>query len=703
MRKPLWLLMAAIPTVLGLGVAAFVVMRAQHSLDRASTSVAQQGAFAVELRKVGRQENPGFEAVNSPATYNSGAFFQGNLYVSGPSGLDIYGASDVSHGNEISLLRSYRVGLDLPPSPLGQIVIGRLRGASAQEFMIATAGAGVLLFSLDARHDGSGSFRQILPSDREARDVTALLPLPTGELLIGTRKRGLLVYRGLSEATTINTFHPALADLPITALAADGSGIWIGTRDRGVRHWHGGQIDTFVARADAIPSAGTLAGLPDNQVDAIAVHNDKVYVGTPLGVEEFVGGRPSRTLARNLFAHALYADDNTLTIGSMDEGILRVSLDLSRRAQGSRVMNEYRENANTAEAFLHSQSGHASEGDLYAILQSGISRMEASGTWTSIRAPGFAPRSVNGLTTSIQPAPLTDGNISALSFDADGGLWVGYFDRGLDVLSPDMKLAAHYEDDRLFCINRIVADPLHHTMAVATANGLVLMNPRADLKSPRQVITRRDGLISDHVTDVAFDGGSMIVATPAGLSFVDRGGIRSLYAFEGLVNNHVYALGVSPLATRDGTASDSEILAGTLGGLSRLRHEAVEQNFTAANSGLKHNWITAIVAAGEPDTWFVGTYGAGVMELGKDGQFASLEGVTRPMEVNPNAMLATKTHIFAGTLGDGLWVWSRASGRWRQISAGLPSENVTAIAEHAGEVYIGTENGLVRIAERLLD
>jgi ligand-binding sensor domain-containing protein len=229
------------------------------------------------------------------------------------------------------------------------------------------------------------------------------------------------------------------------------------------------------------------------------------------------------------------------------------------------------------------------------------------------------------------------------------------------------------------------------------------MNPRADLKSPRQVITRRDGLISDHVTDVAFDGGSMIVATPAGLSFVDRGGIRSLYAFEGLVNNHVYALGVSPLATRDGTASDSEILAGTLGGLSRLRHEAVEQNFTAANSGLKHNWITAIVAAGEPDTWFVGTYGAGVMELGKDGQFASLEGVTRPMEVNPNAMLATKTHIFAGTLGDGLWVWSRASGRWRQISAGLPSENVTAIAEHAGEVYIGTENGLVRIAERLLD
>jgi hypothetical protein len=48
----------------------------------------------------------------------------------------------------------------------------------------------------------------------------------------------------------------------------------------------------------------------------------------------------------------------------------------------------------------------------------------------------------------------------------------------------------------------------------------------------------------------------MVLATPAGLTFVDADGARSLYAFEGLVNNHVYALGVQ----------DKTLLAGTLGG-----------------------------------------------------------------------------------------------------------------------------------------
>jgi ligand-binding sensor domain-containing protein len=92
-----------------------------------------------------------------------------------------------------------------------------------------------------------------------------------------------------------------------------------------------------------------------------------------------------------------------------------------------------------------------------------------------------------------------------------------------------------------------------------------------------------------------------------------------------------------------------------------------------------------------------------VMRLDRDGRIMPMEGATRDMVVNPNAMLATNAHVLVGTLGQGLWAWSRATGRWRQITAGLPSENVTAFAEHSGEVYVGTENGLVRIAERLLD
>jgi ligand-binding sensor domain-containing protein len=189
------------------------------------------------------------------------------------------------------------------------------------------------------------------------------------------------------------------------------------------------------------------------------------------------------------------------------------------------------------------------------------------------------------------------------------------------------------------------------------------------------------------VTDVALYHGGLALATPAGLTFLDGNGAESLYAFQGLVNNHVYALGV----TQD------RMLAGTLGGISMLQNEAVVRNLTVSNSALKHNWITAILPVG--DEWFVGTYGAGVMKLDARGLFQGFENATRPMEVNPNAMIETKGHVFAGTLGDGLYIYDRATERWRQWTAGLPSMSVTALAERDGEIYIGTDNGLVRIAE----
>ena len=138
-----------------------------------------------------------------------------------------------------------------------------------------------------------------------------------------------------------------------------------------------------------------------------------------------------------------------------------------------------------------------------------------------------------------------------------------------------------------------------------------------------------------------------------------------------------------------------------------LRDATVRRNLTTKNSGLKQNWITAIVAVPSDEgssghRWFVGTYGGGVVELDADGQFAAMDGATRAMEINPNAMLVTARHVFAGSLGDGLFVYDRVSKRWSQVKAGLPSLNVTALAEHDGELYVGTENGVVHIAEARL-
>ena len=165
--------------------------------------------------------------------------------------------------------------------------------------------------------------------------------------------------------------------------------------------------------------------------------------------------------------------------------------------------------------------------------------------------------------------------------------------------------------------------------------------------------------------------------------------VSSVYAFQGLVNNHVYTL----------LQTNSNLLAGTLGGVSLLKDAIVQNSFTTANSNLSQNWITASVAVG--DDVFLGTYGSGVMHM--NSRFL-LEGyrefAKKRVEINANAMLATQFAVYAGTAGQGLAFLPKGEQRWRFWTTGLPSTNVTALATDGNSLYIGTDNGLVRIAER---
>jgi len=315
-----------------------------------------------------------------------------------------------------------------------------------------------------------------------------------------------------------------------------------------------------------------------------------------------------------------------------------------------------------------------SGGAVYAVARNGLYRRNAHAFgWQRVLETGTAV--------------LSDRNISALAADGSGRLWIGYFDRGLDLLASDNARASHVEDEHVFCVNRIFPDAKTGAIDVATANGLVRFD---DAGSEQQVLTRADGLIADHVTDVVAYRDGLALATPAGLTFLDASGARSMYAFHGLVNNHVYALGVS----------GDELMAGTLGGLSLLNKGDVAVNYTTTTSSLKHNWITAIVPVGSE--WMVGTYGAGVLGLDRSGRFHSFEIGSGSFEVNPNAMLVTTSFVLAGTLGEGLYLYDRQSGRWSVIHDGLPSGNVTALAEANGYIYVGTDNGLVRIPEQKL-
>jgi len=640
----------ALPVALLLGAGLFVAARVQHSLAHARSQIAEEGNLAFDLTTVTHLDNPGFESLATPSSYSTAAVFQGRLYLAGSGGLAEFPTLEANP-------HLWRTGLDLPPAPIVRMATGALRGVGHSELLLATHGEGVLFY------DGA-NLRQLRPRLAAARDITAILPMASGDLLLGTRQLGLLRYDG----RTLAPFHANLSNLVITALAGDAGDLWIGTRNHGVFHWHAGQLGTF----------DSTSGLPDQQVESIALAPGKVFVGTPLGVAEFLDGRPARILAPGLFAHTLATDGATLTIASIDQGIREIPLNPGF----DRHTNNATSHDLLAASDLVVTSQNRKGDNLLAVTPTGVSRREPSGEWQPI--------------LTATPSKLADSNISALSFDPDGRLWIGYFDHGLDILTPSRTgeaSARHIEDDHIFCVNRILLDPARNTVDVATANGLVLFDPTGH---PRQTILRRDGLISDQVTDIARTRDGLALATPAGLTFIDATGLHSLYAFHGLINNHVYALASDSGGTR--------VLAGTLGGISLLNDGVVHGNLTTANSGLKQNWITAIVPVSDitEDNFFVGTYGSGVMQLDASGHITAMEGATRSSEINPNAMLVTTRHVFAGTLGDGLLVYDRTARHWSSITAGLPSLNVTALAEHDDQLYVGTENGIVHITESRL-
>ncbi|MEX2301623.1 MAG: hypothetical protein WD733_11835 [Bryobacterales bacterium] len=602
-----------------------------------------------------------FEWISAPALFADAVEMDGTLYVAGPTGVFVYNGQG-------ALERHYRVGLELPAAPPQGLATGVSTTKVGRALYVATAGEGLLVLDglegtgeTQVENPGQGTgprrrpgsaFQQVRASQPDYRDLTAVLPLDTGRVLLGSQRRGVLVYDG----KRLSPLHPSLAGLHVTALAGDESAVWIGTLGEGLLRWSAGRLQRF----------GEDDGLPDRQILSLALQGNRLYAGTPLGVAEFLDGRFERELAPGFFATALLIRGKSLLVGTLDEGVVEVPLEAAR-PRGPRFESHGLGDLDAVAIHRLIECG----GEPYALAQDGLYALDPK---------AGQKRQVLDRSAAV----LTDRNISALNRDSAGRLWVGYFDRGLDILDPSLGHARHIEDETVFCINRIVESKEKSLTAVATANGLAMFDAAAQLQ---HVIGRGEGLIADHVTDVWFASTGMIAATPAGITFLDAAGSRSLYAFHGLVNNHVYTM----------AAAGDRLLAGTLGGLSVLDAGVVRASYTTANSELKHNWITSIVPFGRD--WFVGTYGAGVLRLDEAGRWHAFPDAGRPLEINANAMVSSADRVYAGALDGGLYVYEGASGGWRVITQGLPSRNVTALELSDGYLYVGTDNGLVRVAE----
>jgi ligand-binding sensor domain-containing protein len=626
-HRLVWVLLAA-----AAGIAGYSLFRAQQALSSARSSLAEASEVRFQSLSLDRSLPSGFEPIGSAPSYNDAARFQGRLYLAGAGGLtrlDPDGKPDAE----------FRPGLELPSSPLTALAIGLAADSAEPELWIATASEGLLAYN-------GRAFRHIRPENPAARKVTSLAVIGNGRIAFGTDRLGVLVYDGKH----IGWLHPSLRDLRVTTLAGDETSLWVGTADQGLIHLRAGELQRYTEPE----------GLPDAHVTALAISDDQAFAGTPAGVVEFNGSRLIRQLAPGAFVRSLALQDNRLMIGTLEDGVLDLPLTTTSRRPGT-----------TPSQSLDGEIRRIVSNDepLLVLTPDAAYQLGVRNRWQRI--------------TPQDEGKLTDRNVSALHVDPDARLWIGYFDRGLDVTDPTGH-TTHIEDDHVFCVNRIVRDPSRQATAVATANGLVYFDSAL---RQREVLGRTEGLIANHVTDLAAIPGGLAVATPAGITLLDAAGPRSLYAFHGLVNNHVYAIAT------EGT----RLLAGTLGGLSILDSGEVRASFTTANSGLKQNWITAIVRAG--DEWFLGTYGAGVLRLDANGRWTALPERSGAFVVNPNAMLATEDAVYAGTLDRGLAIYHRAAGRWTLVTRGLPSANVTAITRSGGMILIGTDNGLVRVPE----
>jgi len=635
------------PIVVGLVLAAsigLVLWEARSAFQQSDAEVAASSELPYQIINLEPSPVAGEELFTSPSGFTDAVGYGGNLYISSASGISVYSGDG-------TLKKSYRAGIDLPPAPVTAVAVG-VGGSGEAELWAATNGAGLL------RSNGH-DFAQILPREASARNITSLLSLSTGRILLGTEKHGVLQFDGKH----LRQLNPAWANVHVTALSGNDAEVWIGTLDRGALRWHAGQTE----------SISDENGLPDKQVLSLLSAGDKTFIGTANGVAEVRDGKITKTFAPGAFARTLLLAGQHLLVGTMEQGTLDVALTASRIASVR-------------------PRGAAEPAQVNRLLEieNKIYALAADGLYVSTqRGPGWKRvlQKDGGL--------LADGNISALSVDPAGKLWVGYFDRGLDLVDTATEKSIHTENDRLFCINRIVQDAVRRLTLVATANGLVVMDAAGKTE---QVLTKQDGLIADHVTDVALlpsaNEGSlsaMAIATPAGLTFLDSTGARSLYAFHGLVNNHAYTLGMSD------DVADRRLMVGTLGGLSMLESGLVHASYTTANSALKANWITALAPVN--GGWFAGTYGAGVLKMNDHGTWEIFADMPSDIVVNPNAMLVTPSHVFAGTLGRGLWIFDRERQRWSELDRGLPSLNVTALAANDGSVFVGTDNGLVRFDE----
>ncbi len=161
-------------------------------------------------------------------------------------------------------------------------------------------------------------------------------------------------------------------------------------------------------------------------------------------------------------------------------------------------------------------------------------------------------------------------------------------------------------------------------------------------------------------------------------------GQRLLSAFHGLPGNQALALAAGP-----------GLFVGTPSGLGDIEARRVAWRVVSGDGKLPHPWVTALRTSG--DKLLIGTYGGGVTRRSAAGRFEPFVE-TEGLKVNAGCLVEWQGRFYAGTDGRGLWRTSAEGGRFEPLSLTLPSPRVTALLADGDSLWVGTDEGLARVA-----
>lgn len=507
------------------------------------------------------------------------------------------------------------------------------------------------------------------------------------QLLIGSSGLGAISYNGKQFAALRGVIAPKAI---ITAINETANADYYGTFEHGL----------YIKQAGNWQHTTINEGLPSNRVVSITPFNDQIYIGTDFGIATIEANNnaingdkiKATQIAQLPGLSDLIAYHNRLFICKDDGSIFTATPSSNNISNRSQLLL-------TPIEKHWPQTRHCRfkiiEDKLFLLTSAGIWLLNSNKTQSQFQR--FDQTSDQTISANM---------ISALALDSNNRLWIGFFNRGLDIISLEGNLIKHLETEAIREINCLRWNSETNRMLVATSAGLFDFDLQLRSNQINNKIDTKQGILSNSISNIGFalsgtlnpyhkailqdqaslENHSLIaLATARGLSIGTPAGFQNFTTLQGLPSNSVYAL----------ANLGNKLFVGTLGGLAVIEGGHIIRTYKQSNSSLSANWISSLATV--DDKLFIGTYGGGIDLLLPSGELRSLQSQLGKFEVNINAINADANNVFIGTLNSGIKILNQSNQQWLQLKSGLPSPNVMAIASNTKYIFVGTEQGLVRI------